>query len=92
RSVPLSPSRTPRSPSPGLTNSSKFPTPRPRKLARERRMDFKQESIHTESVSSYFPSDGEGGGTDDDAPSRLSTPDIHVKKYVPSTKLGYTIY
>jgi hypothetical protein len=57
-------------------------------------MDFKQESIHTESVSSYFPSDGdEEGGTDDDAPSRLSTPDINVKKYnIPTTKLGYTIY
>ncbi|XP_061173955.1 microtubule-associated protein 10-like [Saccostrea echinata] len=92
RSAPMSPSRTPRSPSPALTNSSKFPTPRPRKLARERRMDFKQESLNTESVSSYFPSDGEGGGTDDDAPSRLSTPDINVKRYVPSTKLGYTIY
>lgn len=93
RSAPMSPSRTPRSPSPGLTNSSKFPTPRPRKLARERRMDFKQESIHTESVSSYFPSDGDEAGTDDDAPSRLSTPDINVKRYnIPSTKLGYTIY
>ena len=93
RSVPLSPSRTPRSPSPGLTSSSKFPTPRPRKLARERRMDYKQESLHTESVSSYFPSDGEDAKTDDDAPSRLSTPDINVKRYtVPSTKLGYTIY
>ena len=56
-------------------------------------MDYKQESLHTESVSSYFPSDGEDAKTDDDAPSRLSTPDINVKRYtVPSTKLGYTIY
>jgi hypothetical protein len=44
---------TPRSP-----GSSRHPTPTPRKKTVQRkRLEYKHESIHTESVSSYVPSD-----------------------------------
>ncbi|XP_064602773.1 microtubule-associated protein 10-like [Liolophura sinensis] len=80
-------------------SSSKRPTPRPRgKKARELE---KKESIHTESVSTYMPSDADNVntslasdatysedfhnlGSDDDSVSPLP-------RYIPSTKLGYTI-
>lgn len=86
--------------------SSKQPTPRPRKPIRERRLEFKKESIHTESVSSYVPSESEnilslisdGSYSDDfhvssekeDKSSRLSTPEL--PRLIPSTKLGFTIH
>lgn len=96
------PTDTPRSRS--SQGSPKQPTPRPRKQLRERRLDFKKESIHTESVSSYQPSETEnilslisdGSYSDDfhmssekDDSSRLSVPDL--PRLIPSTKLGFTI-
>ena len=86
--------------------SPKQPTPRARKPLRERRIEFKKESIHTESVSSYAPSESEnilslisdGSYSDDfhmssekeDKSSRLSTPEL--PRLIPSTKLGFTIH
>lgn len=86
--------------------SPKQPTPRSRKPVRERRLEFKKESIHTESVSSYVPSESEnilslisdGSYSDDfhmssekeDKSSRLSTPEL--PRLIPSTKLGFTIH
>ena len=86
--------------------SPKQPTPRARKPVRERRLEFKKESIHTESVSSYVPSESEnilslisdGSYSDDfhmssekeDKSSRLSTPEL--PRLIPSTKLGFTIH
>ena len=82
------------------------PSPRPRKPIRERRLEFKKESIHTESVSSYMPSESEnilslisdGSYSDDfhttsekeEKSSRLSTPEL--PRLIPSTKLGFTIH
>ena len=88
-----SPSVTPRlsrTPSP----SSKLPTPRLRKTAKEKRFDFRQESLHTESVSSYMPSPSDEDDYSDDFQeeiSPLSTPD-RKRRMIPSTKLGYTIH
>lgn len=80
-------------------NSSKRPTPRPR--SKKGRELEKRESIHTESVSTYMPSDADNANT-----SLASDPtyseDFHnlgsdddnvspVPHYIPSTKLGYTI-
>ncbi|XP_076099110.1 uncharacterized protein LOC143068729 [Mytilus galloprovincialis] len=90
-----SPVVTPRSP-----GSSRHPTPTPRKkTAQRKRMDFKPDSIHTESVSSYIPSDeedilGNDGYSDDfndNSSSRMSPIVSHSNKWIPSTKLGYTI-
>ena len=90
---------------PRSRSSRGTPSPRQRKPIRERKLDFKKESIHTESVSSYQPSESEnilslisdGSYSDDfnassgrDASSRLSTPDL-FPKLIPSTKLGFTI-
>lgn len=82
------------------------PSPRPRKPIRDRRLEFKKESIHTESVSSYMPSESEnilslisdGSYSDDfhttsekeEKSSRLSTPEL--PRLIPSTKLGFTIH
>lgn len=96
------PTDTPRSRS--SQGSPKQPTPRPRKQLRERRLEFKKESIHTESVSSYMPSESEnilslisdGSYSDDfhmssekEDSSRLSVSEL--PKLIPSTKLGFTI-
>ena len=96
-----SPTGTPRSrSSPG---SSRNPTPRPRKTLRERRNDIKKESIHTESVSSYMPSESEnilslisdGSYSDDfqssgkDDSSKISVPEF--PRVIPNSKLGFTI-
>ncbi|CAC5419568.1 unnamed protein product [Mytilus coruscus] len=90
-----SPIVTPRSP-----GSSRHPTPTPRKkTAQRKRIDFKPDSIHTESVSSYIPSDeedilGNDGYSDDfndNSSSRMSPIVSHSNKWIPSTKLGYTI-
>lgn len=96
------PTDTPRSRS--SQSSPKNPTPRPRKQMRERRLDFKKESIHTESVSSYVPSESEnilslisdGSYSDDfhmssekDDSSKISIPEL--PRMIPSTKLGFTI-
>ena len=91
-----SPVVTPRSP-----GSSRHPTPTPRKKTVQRkRLEYKHESIHTESVSSYVPSDEEDflanneysdDFNDNDSSYRMS-PDVgHSQNWIPSTKLGYTI-
>lgn len=95
-STKTSPVVTPRSP-----NSSVQPTPTPRKkTVQKKRLEYKHESIHTESVSSYIPSDdedflGNGDYSDDfneDGSSRMSSPAVGTSsKWIPSTKLGYTI-
>lgn len=92
-SVPkTSPVVTPRSPS-----GSHHPTPTPRKKTiQKRRMDFKPDSIHTESVSSYVPSDEDMFGNEDysddfNGSSRMSPEVGQSSKWIPSTKLGYTI-
>lgn len=88
------------------SNSSlKQPIPQPRKQLRERKMEFKKDSIHTESVSSYMPSESENilslisdgsysddfmHGSEKDSSSQLSTPDL--PKLIAATKLGYTIH
>lgn len=88
--------------------SSKYPTPRASLRAKttgQKRFEFKHDSIHTESVSSYAPSDAsislasDGAYSDDFHPgasdediSRLSSPDEKLPKMIPSTKLGYTIH
>ncbi|XP_060567725.1 microtubule-associated protein 10-like [Ruditapes philippinarum] len=96
------PTDTPRSRS--SQGSPKNPSPRPRKHLRERRLEFKKESIHTESVSSYVPSESEnilslisdGSYSDDfhmssekDESSKISIPEL--PRMIPSTKLGFTI-
>ncbi|KAL4238940.1 mitotic spindle midzone assembly [Mactra antiquata] len=95
------PTETPRTRS---SMSSRQPSPRPRKQLKERRLEFKKESIHTESVSSYAPSETEnilslisdGSYSDDfhmssekDESSKISVPDL--PRLIPSTKLGFTI-
>ena len=91
--TPRGDTSTPRS---SRSGSPKRPTPRPRRPLRDLR-----ESLHTESVSSYMPSDpenmmasfssGEGNYSDDflEESSRAS-PD--KPRLIPSTKLGYTIH
>ena len=94
------PTGTPRS----TQGSPRQPTPRARKHLRERRLEFKKESIHTESVSSYMPSESEnilslisdGSYSDDfhmssdkDESSKMSVSEF--PKLIPSTKLGFTI-
>lgn len=96
------PTDTPRSRS--SQSSPKQPTPRPRRQMKERRLEFKKESIHTESVSSYVPSESEnilslisdGSYSDDfhpssekDDSSKISIPEL--PRFIPSTKLGFTI-
>lgn len=91
-----SPTGTPRS-----QTSSRHPTPKPRKAtAREKRAEFKRESLHTESISSYAPSDGEfnpsleSDNYSDDFSSLSGREEIkkmNELKIIPSTKLGYTI-
>lgn len=87
-----SPAVTPRSPS-----GSRNPTPTPRKKTLQRkRMDFKPDSIHTESVSSYVPSDDDILGNEEysdefNSSSRMSPEVGQSSKWIPSTKLGYTI-
>ena len=100
-----SPTGTPRSRS--SQGSSKQPTPRPRKQLREKRLEFKKESIHTESVSSYQPSESEnilslisdGSYSDDFNMSNMSSDKDgssnisipELPKLIPSTQLGFTI-
>lgn len=99
-----SPTDTPRSRS--SQSSPRGPTPRQRKSLplRERKIDFKKESIHTESVSSYMPSESEnilslisdGSYSDDfhvssDKDASRSSPAPEFPKLIPSTKLGFTI-
>ena len=90
--TPRADSVTPRS---SRSASPKRPTPRPRRPLR----DFR-ESIHTDSLSSYMPSDpenvmasfssGEGNYSDDFLDeSSNAIPD--KPGLIPSTKLGYTI-
>lgn len=96
-----SPTDTPRSRS---SQSPKNPTPRPRTQLRERRLEFKKESIHTDSVSSYAPSESEnilsllsdGSYSDDfhmssekDDSSKISVSEF--PRLIPSTKLGFTV-
>ena len=78
--------------------SSKRPTPRGKKPFKVRR-----ESINTESLSSYVPSDPEnlmvslsssgGGGYSDDFQenSEAGSSIEQLPKLLPATKLGYTI-
>ncbi|XP_041351816.1 microtubule-associated protein 10-like [Gigantopelta aegis] len=84
------------------TGSSKRPTPQPRKPT-----VGKLESVHTESVSSYLPSDPENMVTslnsdanysDDfhslrgqDSLTDISSPDLSVQRFIPDSKLAYTI-
>ncbi|XP_069117220.1 microtubule-associated protein 10-like [Argopecten irradians] len=94
-----SPTGTPRS-----QTSSRFPTPKPRKAStREKRTELKRESLHTESISSYVPSDGdfnpslESDNFSDDFSSLSGREDLkrlknQLPRMVPSTKLGYTIH
>ncbi|XP_076443150.1 uncharacterized protein LOC143281757 [Babylonia areolata] len=97
--VPVTPrgeSSTPRS---SRSGSPKRPTPRPRRPLRDLR-----ESVHTESISSYVPSDpenmgaslssGDGNYSDDfmDNSSRASPNKPERPRLIPSTKLGYTIH
>ncbi|XP_046545973.1 LOW QUALITY PROTEIN: microtubule-associated protein 10-like [Haliotis rubra] len=95
---------TPREGTPQSQGSSKRPTPRPRRPAR-----LGRESVHTDSVSSYLPSDADNavislssdanysddfhpvGSEIDDSLTDISSPDIMLPRYIPSTKLGYTI-
>ncbi|WAR19588.1 MAP10-like protein [Mya arenaria] len=96
------PTGTPRSRS--SQGSPKNPSPRPRKNLRERKIEFKKESIHTESVSSYMPSESEnilslisdGSYSDDfhmssekDESSKVSLPEF--QRFIPNSKLGFTI-
>ncbi|KAH3854549.1 microtubule-associated protein 10-like isoform X2 [Dreissena polymorpha] len=97
------PTDTPRSRS--SQSSPKQPTPRARKQMRERRLEFKKESIHTESVSSYMPSESEnilsllsdGSYSDDfhmssekEDSSKVSIPEL--PKRIPQSMLGFTIH
>ncbi|XP_067682204.1 microtubule-associated protein 10-like [Haliotis asinina] len=104
--VDMGPSQelTPREGTPQSQGSSKRPTPRPRQPAR-----LGRESVHTDSVSSYQPSDADNalislssdanysddfhpvGSEIDDSLTDISSPDIMLPRYIPSTKLGYTI-
>lgn len=95
---------TPREGTPQSQGSSKRPTPRPRRPGR-----LGRESVHTDSVSSYQPSDPDNalislssdanysddfhpvGSEVDDSLTDISSPDILLPRYIPSTKLGYTI-
>ncbi|XP_021344772.1 uncharacterized protein LOC110444734, partial [Mizuhopecten yessoensis] len=93
-----SPTGTPRS-----QTSSRFPTPKPRKAnTREKRTELKRESLHTESISSYVPSDGdfnpslESDNYSDDFSSLSGREELKKMKDLPrifpSAKLGYTIH
>ncbi|XP_060063020.1 microtubule-associated protein 10-like [Ylistrum balloti] len=93
-----SPTGTPRS-----QTSSRFPTPKPRKVnPREKRTELKRESLHTESISSYVPSDGdfnpslESDNFSDDFSSLSGREELRkvkeLPRMLPSTKLGYTIH
>ncbi|XP_033734151.1 microtubule-associated protein 10-like [Pecten maximus] len=93
-----SPTGTPRS-----QTSSRFPTPKPRKVnPREKRTELKRESLHTESISSYVPSDGdfnpslESDNYSDDFSSLSGREELkkmkELPRIIPSTKLGYTIH
>ena len=84
------------------TVSSKRPMPQPRKAPVGR-----LESIHTESVSSYLPSDPENLATslnsdinysDDfhslrgqDSLTDISSPELSMQRFIPDSKLAYTI-
>ncbi|KAL8589792.1 hypothetical protein ACOMHN_020795 [Nucella lapillus] len=98
--VPVTPRGDTSTPQSSRSGSPQRPTPRPRRPLRSLR-----ESVHTESISSYVPSDpdnimaslssGEGNYSDDflDDSSQACSPDKPERpRLIPSTKLGYTIH
>lgn len=87
-------------------SSSKRPTPRPRIKIDDRKLDNNKRDLHTESISSYFPSEMENLNTSiasdanysDDFQAGTDEESISVEfissdfpKLIPSAKLGYTI-